>query len=79
MTVVLLTATLVFLLSLASVAQAVGPQPLPAAACNQGTQHAHTVSNGAEHIAHYHDFDGDGTTACYHRNPTYPPANPGLE
>jgi hypothetical protein len=59
---------------------AVGPQPLPLAACNTGTATAHDVdAGGAHHIADLHDFDSDGTWACYHRNPTYPPPGPGLE
>jgi hypothetical protein len=60
-------------------AGAVGPQPLPDAACNEGTDHARDVGSGAEHVAHLHDFDADGVTACYHRNPTYPPATSALE
>lgn len=48
-----------------------GPQPLPDAACNQGTQNArNNVGPGAyERISHHHDFDADGTPGCYHFNP----------
>lgn len=55
-----------------------GPQPLPLAACNSGTANAHEVgAQGAERIAHLHDFDGDGIWACYHRNDRYPAHVPG--
>ena len=73
-----LAATFVLSMSFGSVALA-GPQPLPAAACNQGTQHARTLVENPEHIAHYHDFDHDGVLACYHFNLTYPPPPPGFE
>lgn len=59
---------------------AVGPQPLPLAACNSGTANAHDVgAQGLERIAHLHDFDDDGIVACYHLNITFPPGHPGLE
>lgn len=55
-----------------------GPQPLPLAACNGGTANAHAVgAHGSERIPHMHDFDLDGTFACYHRNDTYPAHVPG--
>ncbi|MEX2556458.1 MAG: hypothetical protein WEB06_12625 [Actinomycetota bacterium] len=74
----LLVAAFVLVMSLGTVAFA-GPQPLPGAACNQGTSSANTVAQDADTVAHYHDFDGDGTSACYHFNPTYPPPGPGSE
>ena len=62
-------------------AGATGPQPLPDAACNQGTANAEAqaASGALHHIASLHDFDSDGVFACYHRNPTYPPPSPTLE
>lgn len=59
---------------------AVGPQPLPAAACNDGSLSAPAGGGvSQEEVAHLHDFDGDGIWACYHRNVTYPPASSSLE
>jgi hypothetical protein len=58
---------------------AVGPQPLPSAACNSGTANAHDVGAQGHEVPSLHDFDSDGIWACYHRNPTFPPPNPGLE
>ena len=47
-----------------------GPQPLPEAACNQGTQNARNGgARMSERIPHHHDFDADGTFGCYHFNP----------
>lgn len=47
-----------------------GPQRMPDAACNQGTQNARNVGPGVnERIPHQHDFDADGTFGCYHFNP----------
>ena len=60
-------------------AGAAGPQRLPDAACNQGTETAHAQgAGGAESIPHQHDFDLDLIFACYHANPTAPPP-PGPE
>ena len=75
---VLLTAAAMGGSSLGSVASAFGPQPLPDAACNQGTAIPWTgyMDNV---IPHWKDWDGDGTFACYHLNPTYPPGNAGME
>jgi hypothetical protein len=75
----LILVMLAYMTFLVMPAAAVGPQPLPDAACNQGTANAHAQgAGGAEYIAHQHDFNSDGVFACYHRNPTYPPANPTL-
>lgn len=60
----------------ASSALATGPQPLPSAACNAGTQTAHgsipewVAGHAHEEVPHLHTFNG--VTACYHRNVTYP-------
>ena len=58
-----------------------GPQPLPEAACNEGTANArgNTPTEARDFVAHFHDFDSDGIRACYHANPTYPPATSDLE
>ena len=55
-----------------------GPQPLPSAACNEGTGTAHTAIPHAEspahdRIAHEHTFDG--ATGCFHFNPSAEPAS----
>lgn len=73
-----LAVAIVLAMSLGTTAFA-GPQPLPAAACNQGTVHANTVANDGDTVPHLHDFDADGTWACYHFNPIYPPPGPGDE
>jgi hypothetical protein len=74
-----LTAASLCLMSLGSAASALGPQPLPEAACNRGTAIPWTgyFDNA---IPHWVDWDGDGEPACYHLNPTYPPGvGSGLE
>jgi hypothetical protein len=74
----------VSLLSIASVL-GVGPQPMPDAACAApGNAIAHAAISAPrgpahEEVPHLHDFDLDGVWACYHRNVTYPPADPSLE
>lgn len=73
---VVLVVALALTMLLLSVGSALaGPQPLPLAACNSGTL-AHTQT---ESIPHLHDFDNDGTWACYHFNIHRPPPGPGLE
>jgi hypothetical protein len=74
--VLAVASSVLLMVAAASSALAVGPQPLPEAACNAGTETAHgaipEVSGPAhEEVAHLHTFDG--VTACYHRNVTYPP------
>lgn len=66
----------------AAAAPATGPSPSPDAACaNRGTVNArtHTPSQAKDFVPHFHDFNGNGTSACYHANPNYPPASPDLE
>ena len=84
----ILTLAIAIALSLLSAASvlAVGPQPLPAAPCAApGNAIAHAAipagvtSPAHEEVPHLHDFDLDGTWACYHRNVTFPPGHPGLE
>ncbi len=62
----------------APTALALGPQPMPDAAC-----HAELVGYWAEGgyntVPHWKDWDGDGEYACYHLNPIYPPGNGSLE
>jgi hypothetical protein len=68
----LLASALGLALALATAAPSVahGPQPLPEAACNQGTENAHenvaAPNNAGAHEAIAHDH-GQG---CVHRNPT---------
>jgi hypothetical protein len=59
---------------------ATGPQPLQGS-CNAGTANArgNTPTEARDFVPHFHDFDLDGIVACYHANPTYPPASPALE
>ena len=73
-----LASAALLMLAAASSALAAGPQPLPEAACNAGTETAHGAipygsGYGHEEVAHLHTFGGE--TACYHRNVTYPPAS----
>lgn len=58
-----------------------GPQPMPAGACNEGTVNArtNTPTEARDFVPHLHDFDQDQVFACYHANPTYPPATGDLE
>lgn len=58
-----------------------GPQPLQDGPCNEGTVNArgNTPTEARDFVPHLHDFDADGVFACYHANPTYPPATPDLE
>ena len=51
-----------------------GPQPLPDAACNEGTENArsHTPTTGAPHERVPHQHTCLGVTGCYHFNPTAP-------
>lgn len=82
-----LVTALALLISLVSAVSvlAVGPQPLPEAACAApGNAVAHGAIRASatiahEEVPHLHDFDSDGIWACYHRNVTYPPGNPSLE
>lgn len=57
-----------FVLGAPASAFAHGPQPLPEAACNEGTANAHTSlganAAGHDHIPHDHGF------GCVHVNPT---------
>lgn len=78
MIVLMLAVAFAIAMSLGGVAMA-GPQPMPASACNPGALYAHEISSGWESMPHLHDFDADGTSACYHFNPTYPAAGPGAE
>jgi hypothetical protein len=53
-----------------------GPQPLPADACNEGTETAHAAipqEDNAAHdrVPHQHTFDA--VTGCFHFNPTAEP------
>ena len=58
-----------------------GPQPMPDAACNQGTVNAraNTPTEARDFVPHFHDFNLNWILACYHANPTYPVATPDLE
>ncbi|MEX0625271.1 MAG: hypothetical protein WD402_01865 [Chloroflexota bacterium] len=58
-----------------------GPQPLPWAACNQYLRlhNSGVEAQSGDETPHLHDFDSDGTSACYHFNVTYPAPGPGDE